>query len=302
SIGKVGPALLFDHIDRGANSIIIDDWTGPVRGIPLSAEIAERLKEAKLGTETPERGKNEDRAGTKTPNLVQQDYFVAATTRAGLTLFASQRAHLLLVFWSRDPDGTQHNEGDSQQTLVPGINGPTSLAAIRNADDALGRIRAALAELGLTQTTDIVVVADHGFSTISKESGTSPSTKKHYKDYPPGTLPLGFLALHLADLLRDANPASRLFDPDSSNAEPGEGEVPKFGNGLIGEDAQRPKLVVTAGGGSDLIYMPEADSEATLGAAKELSGKVGAFLLEQDYVSGVFVPSDLGPPDGPLPL
>jgi len=29
----------------------------------------------------------------------------------------------VLVFWSRDPDGTQHNHGDSSH-LTPGINGP----------------------------------------------------------------------------------------------------------------------------------------------------------------------------------
>ena len=33
------------------------------------------------------------------------------------------------MFWSRDPDGTLHNQGDSLNQLTPGINGPTSLAA-----------------------------------------------------------------------------------------------------------------------------------------------------------------------------
>ena len=41
----------------------------------------------------------------------------------------------VLVFWSRDPDGTQHNQGDSLLKVEPGINGPTSLAAVKNADD-----------------------------------------------------------------------------------------------------------------------------------------------------------------------
>ena len=54
-----------------------------------------------------------------------------------------------MVFWSRDPDGTQHNQGDSLGRLVPGINGPTSLAAISNADDNLARLLAALKEQGL---------------------------------------------------------------------------------------------------------------------------------------------------------
>ena len=80
---------------------------------------------------------------------MQQDYFAAVTTSVVLPLFKERDKPFVLVFWSRDPDGTQHNQGDSLNALVPGINGPTSLAAIRNADDDLARIRAALIELGL---------------------------------------------------------------------------------------------------------------------------------------------------------
>src|ERR1041384_3511872 len=79
----------------------------------------------------------------------------------------------VLVFWSRDPDGTQHNQGDSLGQLVPGINGPTSLAGVKNADDNLARIQSALDRYGLAATTNIFVAADHGFSTISKQSDTS---------------------------------------------------------------------------------------------------------------------------------
>ena len=63
-------------------------------------------------------------------------------------MFKERGKPFVLVFWSRDPDGTQHNQGDSLDALVPGINGPTSLAAIRNADDDLARLRAALQRAG----------------------------------------------------------------------------------------------------------------------------------------------------------
>ena len=89
--------------------------------------------------------------GTLTANVVQQDYFAAVTTQAVLPLFKERNKPFVLVFWSRDPDGTQHNQGDSLNALVPGINGPTSLAAIRNADDDLARIRATLRDLGLAR-------------------------------------------------------------------------------------------------------------------------------------------------------
>ena len=158
------------------------------------------------------------------------------------------------MFWSRDPDGTQHYQGDSLNALVPGINGPTSLAAVRNADDDLARIRSSLGDLGLLEATDIIVVADHGFSTISKQSQTSATVKTRYAGTPQGRLPCGFLALDLAHAL-----SLPLIDPDDNYKPIAEGERSKFCNGLIGGDKDKPKVVVAANGGSDLIYLPDGD-------------------------------------------
>jgi arylsulfatase A-like enzyme len=294
-IGKLGPTLLFDHTERsGSHTIVIDDATGSARGIPVSAELAERLKAAGLAAAPPGRGGNGAAGNATTPgatvaNVVQQDYFVAVTTRAVLPLFAARDKPFLLLFWSRDPDGTQHNEGDSLQSLMPGINGPTSLAAIRNADDDLGRIRAALAELGLARNTDIIVTADHGFSTISRESATSAAAKAHYADTPASLLPPGFLAIDLAKAL-----GLPLIDHESNFATVGDGAHPRFGNAMIGGDKDRPKVVIAANGGADLIYIPDSD--------KELAGKIVNALLAQDYVSGLFVDGRLGRFPGALSL
>src|SRR5205807_2980674 len=111
--------------------------------------------------------------GTKSANIQQQSYFADVVTKVLLPVFKKRGKPFFLVFWSRDPDGTQHNQGDSLNQLRPGINGPTSLAAIRNADDDLARIHSALNELGLLDNTDIIATSDHGFSTISKERHTS---------------------------------------------------------------------------------------------------------------------------------
>ena len=207
SVGKVGPALIFDHTERtGAHTILVDDATGSDKGIPLSPEMSERLKAAGLPLVTPARGANRNfgtmnTPGTLTANIAQQDYFADVTTRVILPLFKERDKPFALVYWSRDPDGTQHYQGDSLNALIPGINGPTSLAAIRNADDNLARLRAALSELGLLDSTDIIVVADHGFSTISKASQTSSTVKTKFSDTPEGRLPLGFVALDLAQAL-----------------------------------------------------------------------------------------------------
>jgi Type I phosphodiesterase / nucleotide pyrophosphatase len=294
-IGKHGPTLLFDHTERtGSQTIVFDDATGTPQGIPVSPEMAERLRSVGLPSATPARGANgvagnAATPGTRVANVVQQDYLAAVAARAVLPLFAARNKPFLLVFWSRDPDGTQHNQGDSFLTLSPGINGKASLAAIRNADDDLGRIRAALAELGLGESTDIIVTADHGFATISKESVSSPAAQVRFADTPPGHLPRGFVALDLAKAL-----GMPLIDPDNNYAAVPEGTHSRNGNGLIGGDKDHPKLIVAANGGSDLIYIPDGDAA--------LAGSVVAALLTQDYVSGIFVDPRLGKIPGTLSL
>jgi Type I phosphodiesterase / nucleotide pyrophosphatase len=285
AIGKLGPTLIFDHTDRdGAATIIIDDSTDdPKKGIPLSAEMTGLLNAAKLDPNPPPRSN-----GT-IPNGLQQDYFVAVTTRVILPLFKKRGEPFVLVFWSRDPDVTQHLQRDSLNSLTPGINGPTSLAAIRNADDNLARIRAALVELNLLDTTDIITVADHGFSTISKESHTSSTATTKIADTPEGQLPYGFLALDLAKALN-----LPLLDPDDGYRVIAPGERPVKGNGFIGGDKNNPKVVVAANGGSDLIYLPDAD--------KAIAKQIVDALLTQDYVSGIFAGSKFGKFPGTLSL
>jgi hypothetical protein len=295
AIGKLGPTLLFDHTDRtGEPTIIFDDWTGNERGIPLSPEIKDALTAAGLPLAAPPRGENDKPGNATTPgthvaNVEQQAYFAAVAAKVVLPLFKARNKPFVLVFWSRDPDGTQHFQGDSLNEHTPGINGPTSLAAVKNADDNLKTIRQALDDLGLSESTDIVIAADHGFSTISKESATSAAAKAHYADVHPGFLPPGFLALDIAKALD-----LPLYDPDNKNTQVGEGAHPKAGNGLIGRDPVAPDVAVAANGGSDLVYVFNRD--------RALVARVAEALLAQDYVSGLFVDDDLGPILGTLPM
>src|ERR1700681_2258522 len=298
AIGKVGPTLIFDHTDRadrpGLHSIVIDDATGSKTGVPLSDEMKDALTKANLPLVAPSRGDNGKAGDAKTPgtlvpNTAQQAWFADVASKIVLPMFKDRNKPFVLVFWSRDPDGTQHNTGDSLNTLTPGINGPTSLAAIKNADNNLAQLRKALDDLGLTATTDLIIAADHGFSTISKESKTSPSAKVSYDDTPKDFLPMGFLALDLAKALD-----LPLFDPNDNNAKVADGAHPKAGNGLLGQDPSKPDLVVATNGGSDLIYLPNKD--------KKLAERTVKALLEQDYGSGLFVDAKLGRFPGTLPM
>ncbi|MBV9629342.1 MAG: alkaline phosphatase family protein, partial [Xanthobacteraceae bacterium] len=166
---------------------------------------------------------------------------------------------------------------------------PTTLAAVKNVDNDLAALRQALDRLGLAATTDIVIAADHGFSTISKQSSTSPAAKADYKDVPKGFLPPGFVAIDLAKAL-----SLPLFDPDAKNAPVADNAHSSRGDGLIGTDPAKPDVVVAANGGSDLVYLPTGD--------RALAARVVDALLAQDYVSGLFVDDSLGSFPGTLPL
>jgi Type I phosphodiesterase / nucleotide pyrophosphatase len=299
AIGKLGPTLMFDHTERtGEATITVDDSTGSKQGIPLSQAMQDALNAAGLPLVAPSRkdtpGDNANagdfaKPGTLVANVVQQKYFADVAAKAVLPMFKARNKPFVLVFWSRDPDGTQHNQGDSHLKLTPGINGPTSLASIKNADDNLAQLRKALDDLGLAATTDIVIAADHGFSTISKESKTSAAAQASYADVPAGLLPPGFVAIDLARALD-----LPLYDPDDKNKAVEAGKHPGRGNGLIGSDPEKPEVVIAANGGSDLVYIPNKDAA--------LTRKVVDALLTQDYVSGLFVDSDLGKFPGTLPL
>ncbi|MDT7949921.1 MAG: alkaline phosphatase family protein [Acetobacteraceae bacterium] len=295
TIGKLGPALIFDHSERtGGKTIVIDDSTGRAGGIPLSPDLVARLQKADLPTQAPTRGDNGAAGNATTPgtsvaNVAQQRYFTDVATQAVLPWFKERNKPFVLVYWSRDPDGTQHNQGDSLGHLLPGINGKTTFASIKNADDNLASLLASLKQLGIKDDTDVILTSDHGFSTISKESATSWSAHQSYPGVPAGLLPPGFVALDLAHALGKV-----LYDPDKKGAELAAGQLPSRGNGLIGGDAQKPEVVVASNGGSDLIYIPSGD--------KALAQQIVAALSAEDYTSGLFVDDALGAIPGTLPL
>jgi arylsulfatase A-like enzyme len=295
TIGKLGPTLMFDHTERsGEQTIVIDDSTGRPGGIPLTREVRDRLKRANLDPQAPTRGENGKAGDFQTPgtlqaNATQQEYFVDVTTKVVLPWFKERAKPFMLVFWSRDPDGTQHNQGDSLNRLIPGVNGPTSLAAIRNADHDLAALLTALKTLDLAATTDVILTADHGFSTISKESSTSFAATQTYKDVSPHLLPPGFVAIDIAHGL-----GMNVLDPDAKYQDVPVGTHSLRGDALIGGDEARPLVVVAANGGSDLVYVPGGD--------KARARDVVNILASQDYVSGLFVSDDLGPIPGTLPL
>jgi arylsulfatase A-like enzyme len=321
AIGKLGPVAIQDITQLSPkdgrfsvpHTIIIDDATG-AEAPPLDAEVLAALNAAGLPAAAPRRAQSagtSTSAGTHDTNSAQQQFFIAATTRAVLPLLQRRGRPFVLVYWSRDPDGTQHNQGDSLNVLVPGINGPTSRAAVHDADDNLRQLLEYLrADAALAATTDVFVTSDHGFATISKHdidarqhASASVSANANYDDVPAGFLPPGFLAIDLARYLQQP-----LYDPDRP-AQDADGTPiyqrldaglhPRLGDGLIGGsgralDHTDADVVVAAGGGSDLIYLPQGDAPR--------ARRLVSFLSGLDYVGALFADDQYGALPGALPL
>ena len=126
------------------------------------------------------------------------------------------------------PIYTQHAQGDSLNRLTPGINGPTSKAAIQNADRNLKQILDYLdANPDVRDNTNVFVTSDHGFSTVSRRdvdaSGRatrSYSATLRYKDADgrqevnDGFLPPDFSRSisRTSSICRSTIPSSRLLD------------------------------------------------------------------------------------------
>jgi hypothetical protein len=301
-IGKLGPVAIFDPAAlAGTDTLIIDDSTGQAgKDIPIAAVWRQAITDAHIKpVDAPARGDN-GASGTFIADLAQQQYFLEMTVKVVLPRFKRLGNPFVLVYWTRDPDGSQHTQGDGD------INGPTSMTAIRVADGALAALEQALKALDLYDTTDIIVAADHGFSTITKTNGIAATdgithTNGTAKATGGRALPTGFLALDLASTLRKADPTLDLFDPDLANQRvDAQQPVLSKGDGLIARDPRLPQVIVAANGGSDLIYLPVLGPEGPVGdeshpspseqrRIRALGKQIVEALLEQDYVSGLFV-------------
>lgn len=343
AIGKMGPIAAHAPAAMAAASggfsppnatIVVDDSTGTALSPALQPALRELLMKARIYPEAPTRSNGygptspynngnqgtHTRPGTLAANVLQQQWLADVTTRGILPLFERDRDKpFALVFWSRDPDGTQHNQGDSLGALAPGINGATSRSGARNADRTLAQLLAWLdGHPTVKANTDVIVTSDHGFATISRrEIGpagqtTSSAAATHtyadaagVVDTAKGTLPSGCLAI---DLSLDLHLG--LFDPDRPTGivgapyhrvrlEADPWEHPAAGSSLLGAGVRKPDgsdatAIVAANDGSDLIFVPDGNADTVK--------RIAEVVLRYDYVGGVFVDDQYGEVPGALPL
>jgi hypothetical protein len=147
-IGKQGPTFMFDDEanQRTANGsqylFVADDLARP------------ELSAAKAGLKPP------IRLGDLN-SITERDHWFASLV-VSQALPAARAASsggrpALVIFWQHNPDLVQH---------IAGLGTQPALNALRQCDSNLAGIRTAIAKLGITRRTDLMVVSDHGFATI----------------------------------------------------------------------------------------------------------------------------------------
>jgi arylsulfatase A-like enzyme len=134
--------LLHDHALRPENAASIVLYEGQTLPPDFVTNFTDLRK---LGPFPPD-------DGSKT----NQDVW---TARGLSELIWKQDVPIFSLLWLAEPDNTQHQTG---------VGSAESLAAIHNSDYALSKVVAELKARGVFDLTDIIVVSDHGFSTISR--------------------------------------------------------------------------------------------------------------------------------------
>ncbi|HZV36032.1 MAG TPA: alkaline phosphatase family protein [Verrucomicrobiae bacterium] len=136
--GAKGVALLHDRAERPTNATNVDLFAGAT----VPPNIAEEM--INLHGQFP---------AASSSNYTRNDW----TTESLIDPLWKDGVPPFSLLWMNEPDLSQHQTG-------PGS--AKSLAAIKNADDNLARVLHALEDKGVRNDTDILLVSDHGFSTI----------------------------------------------------------------------------------------------------------------------------------------
>jgi PHD/YefM family antitoxin component YafN of YafNO toxin-antitoxin module len=155
-VGKEGPAFLWDNrvtaVKNGRDSLMAPhrDYLFATDSLVEPKAIGREIKAAMPPAAA--------RDGVL--YAARDDYFTRivderAIPAARSAVLAGRPA--MVVLWLHNPDITQH---------VAGLGTAAALAALKNCDDNLGRLRAAVHAAGMDGHTDLVVVSDHGFATI----------------------------------------------------------------------------------------------------------------------------------------
>jgi arylsulfatase A-like enzyme len=284
AVGKAGPAALMDLKGKGMlvdeSAVVPEELARAVQGAsevkwPLARNATDPLKLLADGV-TPD------------PSAPTSRH-----ARANRALMAAYLDHVLprrpdlSVIWLRDPDSTEHAYG-------PGA--PAYHDALARMDALLGDLRARLAREGLGASTDIVIMSDHGHTTISgpPADGAVPSSDG---PFAPGEVRMAAILAAAGIAAYDSLGCilSPLLSPYGVHEDaarcPGPFSTPSF---KIPEKLAPGAAIVAANGGSDYVYVPDGDRAAV--------ARVVRALQARPEVAALFVAAAHGDLPGTLAL
>jgi arylsulfatase A-like enzyme len=188
AIGKIGPAFLQDARPDDALSVVLDE------NIALPLSFAQKLQAASFAlpanamryaypggqalTLAASNGKPtaaiaerqikladgatpDPRASAGSAHNAANAYLMGVFLEYVLPQFEPD----LSIVWLRNPDSTEHQFGPGSANYQD---------ALRDQDGLLGKLQAKLVALGLRDSSDLIVVSDHGHSTVAGDPAIFP--------------------------------------------------------------------------------------------------------------------------------
>jgi arylsulfatase A-like enzyme len=143
SSGSTGSALLTNPRAPDGIGVLVNGAFDPGKTVGWPAEVSWAIL-ARFGP-APPRGASD-----------RYDAVVAWTQRVLREYVLPELTPDVVINWLTEPDHSQHHLG---------VGSPSSREALANDDREIARVLATLDDLGLTPTTDVFVVSDHGFTT-----------------------------------------------------------------------------------------------------------------------------------------
>lgn len=333
TVGKSGPAFLQDHHRGGviidehhvwpesfAKRVVADGAPLPLH-TPVAYDGALALAEdnGDPTARVPMQRLRDDSAsdpvvGTVSGNTDANRYLVRAFVNEAMTPAALPA---LAVLWLRDPDTTEHQYGPGSKAVRD---------ALAANDRLLGELLDRLQATGLAASTDVIVMSDHGHSSVAGSPLWFPP--RALSNGAPGSIDetAGYSVsgeVRMAELLRRADPTLEVYDDHQCLLAPSLSGILRDGTAVApvqsddsGATCRRAgtrytsavpplagafllgkrSIVVASNGGSEYLYLPEHDRDTLDRAVRALQ--------QREQVGAVFVSARRYPelPAGTLPL
>lgn len=285
------PALSANAFPAGALTLAADN------GTPTAASPVKRLADNSASDPTDASGSPSALANEYMMNVYLED------------ILPKHNPDLSLV-WLRNPDSTEHPYGPNTANVI---------AALNSQDKMLGQLQAKLSALGMSANTDLIVVSDHGHSSVAGDVSVFP-LRAVTNGQVGGLDAKGYSVsgdVRTADLLTRAG--FRAFDgggctldsvlsgvlADGSTVYPTQTDADGAICGKAGQKyttasfkvpttLQPGDVIVAANGGSDYLYVPDHDPAVV--------NRLARFLQARPQYGAVFTASRYGNIPGAIPL